>query len=103
MLAILAELGVVGFLLFSSIVVGSGLLALRQPRELALFWLAMLAAWLVNALAHNFEDKKMTWLLFGLIVVSDGLRSATRPAGVAEHPARAQPTLRRPAVAERGS
>jgi hypothetical protein len=29
--------------------------------------------------AHNFEDKKITWLLFGLIAASDGLR-ATGPA-----------------------
>jgi hypothetical protein len=87
-LSIFAELGLVGFLLFSGILAGCGVLALRQPRPQAWFWLTMLASWLLNALVHNFEDKKMTWLLFGLIAVSDRLYTARAPAPAAR-PARA--------------
>jgi len=82
-LSILAELGLVGFLIFAGILLGCGTLALRQPRPQAWFWLTMLASWLLNALVHNFEDKKMSWLLFGLIAVSDRLYGARRPAQVA--------------------
>lgn len=89
-LSILAELGLVGFLIFSAILVGCGLLALRQPRPQALLWLTMLASWLGNALVHNFEDKKMTWLLFGLIAVSERLHGTGRsPQPVPREPARA--------------
>jgi O-antigen ligase len=90
-LSITAELGLIGFLIFSGILLGCGLLALRQPRPQAWFWLTMLVSWLANALVHNFEDKKMTWLLFGLIAVSDRLHE--RPAPVAS-PARARPGAR---------
>ena len=89
-LSILAELGLIGFTIFSAILVGCGVVALRQPRVHAWFWLTMLISWLLNALLHNFEDKKMTWLLFGLIAVSDGLYGARRPARVTG-PARARP------------
>jgi len=89
-LSILAELGLIGFAIFTCLLIGSGLSALRQPRGVATFWLAMLAVWLLNAAAHVHEDKKQTWLLFGLIAVSEGVRRTLperRPA----------PTLR-PAV-----
>jgi len=78
-LSITAELGLVGFGLFSLILLGCAVLALRQPRPFAWFWLTMLASWLLNALVHNFEDKKMTWLLFGLIAVSERLHAAGKP------------------------
>jgi O-antigen ligase len=92
-LSITAELGLIGFLIFSGILLGCGLLALRQPRPQAWFWLTMLGSWLLNALVHNFEDKKMTWLLFGLIAVSDRLY-AGRQAAPAARPARPQPRPR---------
>ena len=77
-LSLLAELGLIGFALFSGILIGCVALALRQPHGLPAFWLSMLAVWLLNAATHVYEDKKITWLLFGLIVVGDGLTHATR-------------------------
>jgi len=56
------------------------LLALRQPRAAAAFWLTMLVVWLLNALTHNFEDRKVTWLLFGLIAVGARLWHSPAPA-----------------------
>ena len=43
----------------------------------------MLGAWFLCAVMHNFEDKKITWLLFGLIAASDGLRMASGAPGPA--------------------
>jgi O-antigen ligase len=80
-LSILAELGLIGFALFMGLLIASALSALRQPRGVASFWLAMLAVWLVNAAAHGHEDKKQTWLLFGLIAVSEGLRNSPARGG----------------------
>jgi O-antigen ligase len=79
-LSIFAELGLVGFALFSGILVCAFLLALRQPRATAAFWLTMLVVWLLNALTHNFEDRKVTWLLFGLIAVGARLWHSPAPA-----------------------
>jgi O-antigen ligase len=103
-LSITAELGLVGLVLFSGILLGCALVAFRQPRPLALFWLTMLVSWTLNALVHNFEDKKFTWLLFGMIAVSGGLygtRSAAPAAEPRARPARA-PAPPRP-VAERAT
>jgi O-antigen ligase len=86
-LSLLAELGLVGFLLFGAILVGCAIVSLKQPPRVALFWLTMLGAWFVCAVTHNFEDKKITWLLFGLIAASDGLRST----GMAPRPEAATP------------
>jgi O-antigen ligase len=104
-LSISAELGVIGLAIFSSILTGCAVVAYRQPRPLAAFWLVMLTSWLLNALVHNFEDKKFTWLLFGLIAVSGGLygtRNAVpdpRPARPrrARAPAAPRPVAERPA------
>jgi O-antigen ligase len=92
-LSIFAELGLIGFALFSGILISAGLLALRQPRDAAAFWLTMLGVWLLNALTHNFEDQKVTWLLFGLIAV--GARLCASPA-----PGRRVPAETRGARAE---
>jgi O-antigen ligase len=78
-LSIFAELGLIGFTLFSGILVCAFLLALRQPRDAAAFWLTMFGVWLLNAVTHNFEDKKVTWLLFGLIAVGARLWASPAP------------------------
>jgi O-antigen ligase len=102
-LSITAELGLVGLVLFSSILLGCALVAFRQPRPLALFWLVMLVSWTLNALLHNFEDKKFTWLMFGMIAVSGGLYR-TPSAAPAAAPVRARPAAAPPRpVAEGGS
>jgi O-antigen ligase len=86
-LSLLAELGIVGFSLFALLFAGCAWVALQQPPRIALFWLTMLGAWFLCAVMHNFEDKKITWLLFGLIAVSDGLRTTNRAPDPARTPA----------------
>lgn len=76
-LSVFAELGIVGFALFLGILLCAFRLAIGQPSGAAAFWLAMLAVWLLSALLHNFEDQKITWLLFGLLAVSARLAAPT--------------------------
>jgi len=94
-LSITGELGVVGLAIFLCILVGCGLSALRQPRDLGVFWLAMLVVWGLNAATHNLEDKKQTWLLFGLIAVSEVLY---RTPGAAPRASAPRPDVARPAA-----
>jgi O-antigen ligase len=89
-LALLAELGVIGFVLFAAILAGAAWLALRQP-GMAAMWLTLLVVWFLNAITHNYEDKKVTWILFMLVAIGYGVRHAA-PA------ARRAPALRPAAV-----
>lgn len=89
-LALLAELGVIGFALFAAIFGAAGWLALRQP-GMAAMWTTLLVVWFLNAITHNYEDKKVTWMLFMLVAIGDGVRR-TVPA------ARRARALRRPAA-----
>jgi putative inorganic carbon (HCO3(-)) transporter len=90
-IALLAELGVIGFGLFAAILAAAAALALRQP-GMAAMWSTLLVVWFLNAITHNYEDKKVTWMLFMLIAIGDAVRR-TAPA------ARRAPALRPAAAA----
>ena len=73
-LALLAEIGVVGLVLFLAMIV-VGVRSLRAaPRALRELWLTILVAWTFAALLHNWEYRKLTWLMFGLMVVCGALQ-----------------------------
>ncbi len=80
-LGFLAEVGLIGFVLFMIILVKSFRTALRLPDGLRALWITMLMTWLIGASLYNFEEKKQTWLIFGLIAVCGRLF-----APVSEHP-----------------
>jgi len=92
-LSLLAELGLVGFALFAAILGAAVALALRQPGAAAM-WTTLLVVWFLNAITHNYEDKKVTWMLFMLIAISDSVRQTHTARRLA--PARA--ALRRTAA-----
>jgi len=89
-LSLLAELGLIGFALFASVLAAAGALALRQPGAAAM-WTTLLVVWFLNAITHNYEDKKVTWMLFMLIAISDALRHVKPQRTTAPHPAPAAP------------
>lgn len=68
-LALLAELGPLGLVLFLSMIVIAVRAVLTAPRTLRDLWLTMLVAWTFAALLHNWEYRKLTWLMFALMVV----------------------------------
>jgi O-antigen ligase len=92
-LSLLAELGLIGFALFAAILGAAVALALRQPGAAAM-WTTLLVVWFLNAITHNYEDKKVTWMLFMLIAISDSVRQTHTARRLA--PARA--ALRRTAA-----
>jgi O-antigen ligase len=77
-ISLLAELGVIGFGLFAAVFGAAGWLALRQP-GMAAMWTTLLVVWFLNAITHNYEDKKVTWMLFMLIAIGEAVRH-TAPA-----------------------
>lgn len=74
-LRFLAELGLVGFGFFALILVFTVSNVRHQPKALARLWISLLLMWAMGAAVHNFEDRKQTWLVFGLAAVGAGLSS----------------------------
>jgi O-antigen ligase len=77
-LALLAELGVLGLVLFSAVLVLAFLSARRAPAGLPALWFTLSAAWMAAALLHNWEYRKLTWVILGLMVASRSLRPEKR-------------------------
>ena len=74
-LGLLAEVGVIGFGLFAAMLV-TALLSLRRVEPLLRgMWIAVFTAWLGAALLHNWEARKQTWMLIGLVVACGALDS----------------------------
>jgi O-antigen ligase len=75
-LGLLAEVGVIGFALFAAMLL-TALLSLRRVEPLLRgMWIAVFTAWLGAALLHNWEARKQTWMLIGLVVCCGALESA---------------------------
>ena len=80
-LALMAEVGVVGlalFLLMMVVALGALRYASRSLREL---WFTFVAAWTFAALLHNWEYRKLTWLMFGLMVACAALPGGAAGGG----------------------
>ncbi len=69
-LSVLVELGLIGFLLFSAILVIIVYNVASQPRPISILWLTVLVVWGIGALVHPAVQRKPTWLFLNFMVVS---------------------------------
>lgn len=69
-LSVLAELGLIGFILFASILVIVTYQALTQMKGFSALWLTVIATWGIGAFSLTWEFRKPTWLFFSLVVIS---------------------------------
>jgi O-antigen ligase len=72
-LSVLAELGIIGFLLFFVILVVVVSQAVHHSKSNSLFWLTVLAVWAIGISALTWEFRKPTWLFLSLVVISANL------------------------------
>jgi exopolysaccharide production protein ExoQ len=80
-LGFLVETGLVGFLLFASILLLAAAGAVGQPAGLSGLWGSVLMTWLIGASFYNFGEKKQTWLFFSLVLAGAGLVERRRHLG----------------------
>jgi O-antigen ligase len=81
-LSLLAEVGIVGFMLYAAVLAMAAAHAARRTAWHPNLWRTMIVVWFLAAAVHNFENKKQTWLFLSLAVASSRLldRSAPRPS-----------------------
>jgi O-antigen ligase len=75
--SVMVELGIIGFILFTIILVITVYQALRQPKWYARLWLTVLLVWGLGASVHTWEENKPTWFFLSLVIVSAALTYPT--------------------------
>jgi O-antigen ligase len=73
-LSVLVELGVVGASLLALLLASLVYSAFKFPYLEKRIWLALLGTWVVGASSVTWENRKTTWLLFGLITAQAYVR-----------------------------
>jgi O-antigen ligase len=72
--SVLVELGLVGFVLFVTILVMVFRYARLQPTWDRRFWLTVLAVWAIGASTLTYEHRKTTWFFLTMCVAAGSLR-----------------------------
>jgi O-antigen ligase len=67
-LSILVELGAIGAIIFSAVLVSLFYLGVSLPRLECRTWLTLLLTWSVAVSSLTWEYRKPTWFLFGLLI-----------------------------------
>ncbi len=68
-LSVLAETGIIGFLLFTCILAIVGNQAARLPKGYSGFWFTVIFVWVVGVLSLSWEATKATWVFFSLVII----------------------------------
>lgn len=69
-LSVLAEVGLVGLVLFGGVLAIAISQGKRHSKFDARFWLTLLVVWSIGASTLSFQDRKATWLILSLAVIS---------------------------------
>lgn len=72
-LALLTDLGIIGFLLFYLTFAFCAVNILKTERAEGRMWIAFLLIWLLGSMVSNWEHKNLTWLLFTMVTASTNL------------------------------
>lgn len=66
-LGVLVEQGVIGFVLFAALLTACAVVIVRMPSADRKLWAVLMLCWMVGVMSLNWEYRKVTWLLFGLM------------------------------------
>ena len=76
-IGLLVQVGIVGLVLFAGIFGACAWTVIRSPLPSAALYGVLLLTWLVGSMSDNLENRKLTWLLFGLVAAQSGLAANT--------------------------
>jgi len=68
-LSVLAETGLIGFILFACVLIYVFLEVLKLPEGYLGLWLSTFFVWLIRVLSLSFEFRKITWLFFSFMII----------------------------------
>jgi O-antigen ligase len=71
--SVLAETGVVGFVIFLLVLAMAFFMALNAPNGNAGLWVAILFTWVIGVLSLSWEFRKLTWLFLNFIVIEGSI------------------------------
>jgi O-antigen ligase len=77
-LGLLVEHGVVGFGIFVALLGACAVAILRMRPPDRTFWAVLMLSWLVGIMSLNWEWRKATWLLFGLLAAQGAIETTSR-------------------------
>ena len=69
-ISVLIQLGLIGFILFASILAIAALYAWVQSKWDRRFWFTLLLVWIIGASTLTWEHRKTTWLFTSLLVAN---------------------------------
>jgi len=72
--SVLTELGLIGFIIFMSMLAVTFKQAIKQNNHSATLWVTILTIWAIGVFTLTWEYRKVTWLILVLIVVAANLR-----------------------------
>jgi O-antigen ligase len=95
-LGVLVEQGIVGFSIYLALLGACALTIVRMPPPERKLWAVLMLSWLIGVMSLNWEYRKVTWCLFGLLAAQRGLdrisrRLAPPEASVTRMPLRSRP------------
>ena len=72
-IAVLVELGLIGFVIFMGLVAITFVETWRQPKWQALFWSSVLLVWILGSSTLTWTHRKSTWFFLSLLVANAAL------------------------------
>jgi O-antigen ligase len=84
-LSILVEVGLIGFILFGSVLTMATYQGWKQPKWHSRFWMTVLLVWAMGASTLTWGHRKPTWLLLNLVVASGAIAARREEAELPVH------------------
>jgi O-antigen ligase len=107
LLGMLVEHGIVGFTLYAALLGACAIAIMRMPPAERKLFAVLMLSWLVGVMSLNWELRKVTWLLFGLVAAQSaagriGMRLSPSPSLTeAASQRRSVPDIYSPSVGQR--
>jgi len=74
-LSVLTEVGLLGFILFMCVLAVTIHQSIKQEKNYAFLWIAILTIWSIGVFTLTWEYRKATWLILTLIIVGANIKN----------------------------